>query len=153
MKKLISILVLSLLFVTLSKKLSFADTLKNLQKIFPGIGLEKQVKMKFTCTRMDIGRDVVSTTYYKYKLYDDKINFDEVIVKSKKYKMNKDFIIKSKKNNNPILAHREGTGEVLELDLENSFMTFIILTDSKPDLKNLVTRDIKEVWSGNCHKD
>ena len=153
MKKLISILVLSLLFVTLSKKLSFADTLKNLQKIFPGIGLEKQVKMKFTCTRMDIGRDVVSTTYYKYKLYDDKINFDEVIVKSKKYKMNKDFIIKSEKNNNTILAHREGTVEVLELDLENSFMTFIILTDSKPDLKNLVTRDIKEVWSGNCHKD
>jgi hypothetical protein len=152
MKKLICILVLCLLCVTLPNKSSFADTIKELQEIFPGLGSKGQIKMKFSCTRIDVTRYDASTSIYKYKLYADKIIYEELIVNSSNYKMDQDFAIISKKND-IIYAHRKDTGEVLELDLENSFINFIKLTDSKPDLKNRVTRTQKVIWSGSCHKD
>ena len=152
MKKLICILVLGLLCVTLPNKSSFADTIKKLQETFPGLGSEGQIKMKFSCTSIDVTKYGVSTSIYKYKLYADKINYEELIVNSSNYKMDQDFTIISKKNDT-IYAHRKDTLELLELDLENSFINFIKLTDSKPDLKNLVTRTQKVIWGGSCHKD
>jgi hypothetical protein len=152
MKKLICILVFSLLCMTLSNKSSFADTIKKLQKTFPGLGSEGQIKMKFSCTRNDVNKYGASTSIYKYKLYEDKINYEELIVNSSNYKMDQDFSIISKKNDT-IYAYKKDTGEVLELDLENSFINFIKLTDSKPDLKNRVTRTEKVIWGGICYKD
>ena len=66
--------------------------------------------------------------------------------------MDQYFSIISKKND-IIYAYKKDTGEVLELDLENSFINFIKLTDSKPDLKNRVTRTEKVIWGGICYKD